>query len=93
MTSHLFGGVWCSSSSTYALHRVANFTSDPRIKNIITSSFYVDDLMWSVSTIEDAKRCMPALRALLLSKDFQLTKYVATNKEMLDGIPSDARLR
>ena len=93
MTSHLFGGVWCSSSSTYALHRVANFTSDPKINNIITSSFYVDDLMWSVSTIEDAKRCMPVLRALLLSKGFQLTKYVATNKEMLDGIPSDARLR
>ena len=55
MTSHLFGRVWCSSSSVYASNKTADLASDPQVKDIITKSFYVDDLLWSTSSIDDAK--------------------------------------
>ena len=35
MTSHLFSGVWCSSSAAYALIKTASMTSDTRIHDII----------------------------------------------------------
>ena len=54
MTSHLFGGIWCSSSSSYALKKTAELTSNPRLKYLINSAFYVDDLMWSTQHVEDA---------------------------------------
>ena len=34
MTSHLFGGVWCSSSSSYALKKTSELTNDAIVKNI-----------------------------------------------------------
>ena len=45
MTSLLFGGVWCSSSSTYALKRTVAECSDasPLVVDCIGKSFYVDD--------------------------------------------------
>ena len=44
MTSHLFGGIWCSSSSTYALRRTCedNKTSD-MVRDVIFKSANVDD--------------------------------------------------
>ena len=43
-TSQLFGGVWCASSSSYALKKTAENTDDQDIRNMIQQSFYVDDL-------------------------------------------------
>ena len=93
MTSHLFGGVWCSSSSSYALRKTADLTSHPMLKNIIKSSFYVDDLMWSTNCIEDATDLMPQLKSLLAQRGFHLNKFIATHEDMLSDISPDARLR
>ena len=51
MTSHLFGGIWCSSSSTYALRKTCQdkHTSE-LVKDVILRSFYVDDLLCSMET-------------------------------------------
>ena len=55
MTSHLFGGVWCASSSTYALRRTAiDVGASDVVRNTIMRSFYVDDLLTSVSDKETA---------------------------------------
>ena len=49
MTSHLFGGVWCSSSSTFALRQtVSDLPDDNIIRNTVLNGFYVDDLLKSV---------------------------------------------
>ena len=44
MKSHLFGGVFCLSSSTYALRRTADeFSSSQLVRDTIYNDFYVDD--------------------------------------------------
>ena len=93
MTSHLFGGVWCSSSSSYALKKTSELTNDAIVKSIITSSFYVDDLLWSSKSLDEATRLMPKVKSLLSTRGFQLTKYIASHEAMLSGIPEDSRLR
>ena len=93
MTSHLFGGVWCSISATYALIKTASMTSDTRIHDIITSSFYVNDLIWSAKTVEESKALMPGVKSVLASRGFHLAKYIATHEDMIKDIPEDARLR
>ena len=46
MTSHLFGGVWCASSSTYAKRRTVNDTGASGIvADTINRAFYVDDMV------------------------------------------------
>ena len=46
MTSHLFGGIWCASSSAYALRRtVLDRQPSPLIEQTILKSFYVDDML------------------------------------------------
>ena len=55
MTSHLFGGVWCASSSAYALRRTVLDTEvSPLVRDVITQNFYVDDLLCSVKTKREA---------------------------------------
>ena len=93
MTSHLFGGIWCSSSSSYALKKTAELTSNPRLKYLINSAFYVDDLMWSTQHVEGAVNMMPQLKSMLAQRGFHLNKFIATSEDMLSDIPHDARLR
>ena len=45
MTSHLFGGCFCSASSTFALRVTEQFDLDPSVRDAILNSFYVDDLL------------------------------------------------
>ena len=92
MTSHLFGGVWCSSSAVYALIKTASMASDNRHNDITTSSFYVDDLIWSAKTVEESEALMPGVKSVLASRGFHLAKYIATHKDMIKNIPEDARL-
>ena len=93
MTSHPFGGVWCSSSAAYALIKTASMASDTRIHDNITSSFYVDDLIWSAITVEESKALMPGVKSVLERCGFHLAKYVDTHEDMIKNIPEDARLR
>ena len=45
MTRHVFGGVWCASSATYALRKAAESNICSRgTRDIINNSFYVDDV-------------------------------------------------
>ena len=45
-------------------------TSDTRIHDIITLSFYVDDLVWSAKTVEESKALMPGVKSVLASRGF-----------------------
>ena len=74
MTSHLFGGIWCSSSSSYALKNTSELTNDAIVKNIITSSFYVDDLLWSSKSLDESTRLMAMVKSLLSTRGFQTNK-------------------
>ena len=93
MTRHLFGGIWCSSSSTYALRKVLedNPVSDPVVSDTVSKSFYVDDCLRSCPTIEEAKVVVIQVKELLSKGGFRLTKFVVNDNAVLQSIPIEDR--
>ena len=92
MTSHLFGGVWCASSSTYALRRTAiDAGASDVVRNTIMRSFYVDDLLTSVSDKETASEIINGTQDALNVGGFRLTKFVVNDPELLGQIAPEDR--
>ena len=85
-TSHLFGGVWCASSSSYALKKTAENTNNQDVKNMIQQSFYVDDLAHSSDDMKQLSNQVTQLQQVLNTRGFHLTKLSATDKKILSGI-------
>ena len=50
-------------------------------------NFYVDDLLKSVKTFENAKKLYEQLTLMLASGRFHLTKWICNNREVLEVIP------
>ena len=87
MTSHLFGGVWCASSSTYALRKIVQDTStNELVTDTICRSFYVDDMLRSVRTREEAADVIRGTKQALKYGGFNLTKYVVNDTQLLQSI-------
>ena len=89
MTSHLFGGVWCAGSSTYALRRTvldSPVPVDELIKDTINESFYVDDLLKSVKSFDEAKQVIFETKRVLQHGGFNLTKFVVNHPQLLQKI-------
>ena len=88
MTTHVFGGVWCAASSTYALRRTIN--DDPQVSDLVRDTvlkgFYVDDCVKSAHEIEDIRSMFVDVTAQLKKGGFRLTKFL-TNCEVGDEIP------
>ena len=88
MTSHLFGGVWCASSSTYALRRVlVDKDVDDLVKRTILHSFYVDDCLDSVTSGTKATNLLFGTKSVLATTGFNLTKFITNDSEVLNCIP------
>ena len=89
MTSHLFGGVWCAASSTFALRRsTVDFPCCSAAKRVIEKNMYVDDLVTSYSTVEEAKRVTLSCRDVLKAGGFNLTKFVSSCPDILSVVPA-----
>ena len=93
MTSHLFGGIWCASSSTYALRRTVLDDQDvkPEIENTVMQSFYVDDCLKSMKTKNEACTVLQGTVDQLRRGGFRLTKFVANDEEILSQVPMQDR--
>jgi transposase InsO family protein len=93
MTRHLFGGVWCSSSSTYALRKCLFLNPDdppsPDVQSVILNSFYVDDCLHSAESEEQLVVDALGTRDALLRGGFRLTKFVSNATDLLTRLPSD----
>ena len=90
MTSHLFGGVWCAASSTYALRRTATDTQPSAlVSDTIFRSFYVDDVLRSCKSIADATEVIHGTKDVLNHGGFKLTKFAANDREILKLIDDD----
>lgn len=89
MTRHVFGGVWCASSSTYALRRalVDNAHVNPLVIDAISNSFYVDDFLHSTSSSEEAIAVMSDTTSLLNVAGFRLTKFLANDRKVMEAVP------
>ena len=87
MTSHLFGGVWCASSSTYAMRRTVNDTGASGIvADTIIRAFYVDDMLVSVKSKTEATEVIKGTKETLCFGGFNLTKFVINDQELLGEI-------
>ena len=92
MTSHLFGGIWCASSSMYALRRtVDDFPCSDEVHQTVNNDMYVDDLLKSVPAIEEAKVLLSSIKEVLKCGGFNLTKFLTNSKDLLEHIPAEDR--
>ena len=87
MTSQVFGGVWSGSSSTYALTTTCqdNDVSD-LISDVITRSFYVDDLLRSSASLSEAREVIVDTQQVLSMGGFNLTNFVVNDSALLADI-------
>ena len=95
MTSHLFGGVWCAASSTYALHRTVSDTPnvDPLVEETVMTSFYVDDCLSSVNEVGAARTVIKETPKVLANGGFSLTKFAVNDAQLLAEIPEKCKAK
>jgi hypothetical protein len=93
MTSHLFGGVWCSSSATYALRRLLfdHTDIDDIVADVVQNCFYVDDCLISMPTRDEAIHAVTDTVSLLQRGGFRLTKFVTNDAAILTHISPEER--
>ena len=92
MTSHIFGGIWCSASSTFALRRAAqDAKASQEVMNVVNNAFYVDDALKSVLDAVKQKREPADTRDALIQYQFQLTKFQGTREDLLQDISPEER--
>ena len=92
MSSHLFGGIWCASSSTYALRKTTHDNECRElIKRTINKDMYVDDLLKYVPSFNEGVEVVKGCKQVLVSGRFNLTSFVTNNDDLLRLIPVDDR--
>ena len=92
MTGHVFGGIWCSSSTTYALrHTIQDFEASSLVADAVLRNFYVDDLLCSLQTEQEALEVIEGVPELLSKAGFRLTKFVVSDPKLLDHVPEEDR--
>ena len=89
MTRHVFGEIWCASSSTFALRQVLKDTLDvdPMVENLVKRSFNVDNCLQSHPERETIMDLLKKTVKLLDSRGFHLTKFVVNNVFLLNQLP------
>lgn len=65
--------------------------SYPRASHILTTDFYVDDLMTGAATRQEAKEIQKELINLLSSGGFKLRKWTSNQQHLLESVPEDLR--
>ena len=95
MTSHLFGGVWCASSTAYAQRQtvVDSLSVDPLVKYTVDKSFYVVDCLSSVASKSHANIVIAETSKTLAEGRFSLTKCVVNAKELLTEVSVECRAK
>ena len=89
---HTFGLTSSPSVAGYALRRTAdeNLTNASELTlAAIKEHFYVDDLLMSVRTSEQATQLVTELGCVLGSGGFTLAKYGSDRPEVLETVPAD----
>ncbi len=92
MTVHLFGGVWSPSCASYALRcTFQEFGSEFPEACLHMDAFYVDDLLTSVSSTQEATSLVEQLRNLVSKGGFKLNKWVSNRQEVLSMVAEGDR--
>lgn len=88
---HVFGARSSPSCANFALRHIAtdidNLSS--MATDSILNSFYVDDLLKSVATVDDAQSLVTELQNSLASRSFNLTEFTSNDDLLLKSISKD----
>ncbi len=90
MLVHIFGAKCSPTCANYALQRTArdNLTySDPLVTETVLKSFYMDDLLKSVDSLDVACKLANDLIIMLKRGGFRLTKFMSNSPEILASLP------
>ena len=89
MSVHIFGGRSSPSCAGYALQRAGKEQRnlfDPDVITTVEQGFYVDDLLTSRPTVQDAARIGTKVKELLQNRGFNLTKFMSNSKALLETL-------
>ena len=94
MTVHIFGAKSSPCCVNFCLRQTAvefGHLFEPGISQIVQDSFYVDDCLVSLPTIQEAISAQRGLRELLAKRGFRLRKWITNSEEVLRCIPESER--
>ena len=94
MKVHLFGGKSSPSVVNFCMRKIADDNEADFSEEAIDTlrrSFYMDDMIRSVDSVEAAKKLIPDMMALLDRGGFKLGKFMSTHREVIDTVPEDLR--
>jgi hypothetical protein len=90
---NLFGGTWSSAAANWALKRTGKEFEkqySTETLNALDHSFYVDDMLHSCATKEEAIETGKQVQHLLQRRGFNLTKFSSNDKEIIQAFePKD----
>ena len=90
MCAHVFGSVSSGACSNYALKRTAK-ANEEKHGTACRENFYVDDLLKSVNSEDDAIKLIKNVRSMCNEGGFSLKKFVSNSKEVLHSISETFR--
>nr|XP_054593643.1 uncharacterized protein LOC129160669 [Nothobranchius furzeri] len=94
MTVHLFGAVSSPSCACYALRRTAEDNETNYAPDVVESvhrNFYMDDLLKSVPTEQDAVTMAKDLTSICSKGGFTLTQWTSNKRNVLQNIAESCR--
>ena len=91
---HVFGAKSSPTCASYALERVGfdNEGMYPIAAKAIQDNFYMDDLIKSVESSEEAIEDFNQIQHLLSKHGFELKKWLSNNDAITKAIPEDLKL-
>jgi hypothetical protein len=92
MLVHIFGATSSPCCASYALRRAAIDSEeqfDAKTVTIAKRNFYVDDMLASVPSIDEATRVVTQLREMLKLAHFNLTKWTSNEITALSSLSSE----
>ena len=95
---HLFGAVFCSASSTYALRRTVNEFDDvpEAVKRVVENDMYVDDMLTSQTASDGKKDAITIIKQtpeILNRRKFPLVQMITNDPELMKLIPEERRAK
>ena len=96
MQVHLFGGKSSPSVVNYCMRKTADdneLTYSELAIDTLRRSFYMDDMIRSVKSVEEATRLIPEMEKLLEEGGFSLGKFMSTSRDVIESVPEEKRAK
>ena len=96
MKVHLFGGKSSPSVVNFCMRQIAD-DNETRFSELsidtLRRSFYMDDMIRSVSSAAEAKQLIVEMKDLLKAGGFELAKFMSTSREVIESVPEEQRAK